>query len=163
MALISRQLDVRLHEGGVHVGDAYVNGLSLTIYQCGLCGVMHGLTDNFIEARKRDHKSFCCPWCQASLHFGGESDLERLQRERDQAKEMRDDAVARARASRELLRHEERSHAATKGHLTRTKKERDRMHAMIDAGQCPVPGCRRHFKDVKRHMASKHPNFVLEG
>jgi hypothetical protein len=61
------------------------------------------------------------------------------------------DANQRVRATRDLLEHEERSHAATKGHLTRTRK---RVHH----GTCSH--CNRHFKDLERHMASKHADQV---
>lgn len=143
MAITHRLLSTRLHEGGAYVGEAYVSGLSMTVYQCGSCGVEHGLTKAFTDARRSDHKTFYCPWCQTSLVFNGESDEERFRRERDEAQR-------RLQATRDLLTHEERSHAATKGHLTRTKKR-------IKNGVCPC--CNRHFSNVEAHMASQHPDF----
>ena len=57
-------------------------------------------------------------------------------------------ANQRAEAERDLRLAEERSHSATKGHLTRAKKRHR-------AGLCPC--CNRQFQDLVRHMASKHP------
>lgn len=56
-------------------------------------------------------------------------------------------------ATAELLEHEERSHAATKGHVTRKKKQLQR----IGNGVCPC--CRRHFVNLERHMKGQHPEF----
>lgn len=63
------------------------------------------------------------------------------------------DARRREEATRSLLQHEERSHAATRGHVTRKKKELNR----VKAGICPV--CNRTFQQLKRHMDGKHPHF----
>jgi hypothetical protein len=60
---------------------------------------------------------------------------------------------ARRRATAELLSHEERSHAATKGHVTRKKKQLER----VASGVCPC--CQRSFTDLRRHMRAKHPEF----
>jgi hypothetical protein len=48
---------------------------------------------------------------------------------------------------------ERKSHAATKGHLTRTKKR-------AASGVCPC--CRRSFKQLRRHMQNKHPVYLAE-
>jgi hypothetical protein len=55
-----------------------------------------------------------------------------------------------------LLRAEERSHAATKGVVTKQKKKL----AKVVGGVCPVDGCHRNFKDVRRHIATRHPNYT---
>jgi hypothetical protein len=60
----------------------------------------------------------------------------------------------RRRATADLLAHEERSHAATKGHFTRKKKQLER----VSSGVCPC--CNRSFTNLRRHMRSKHPEFV---
>lgn len=144
----------RLFDGTRSVGDGFVlDGVSFEAHQCGACGVFFAIEATFMDARRENHQRFVCPLGHGYV-FKGESEKERLRRERDEA-------FRSANSTRDLLRHEERAHAATKGHLTRTKKERDRMHAMIEAGQCPVPGCRRHFKNVAAHMARQHPGFKV--
>jgi hypothetical protein len=59
-------------------------------------------------------------------------------------------------ATRELLEHEQRSHAATRGHVTRKKKQL----ARVAHGVCPC--CNRHFTNLERHMTTKHPDFATE-
>lgn len=59
----------------------------------------------------------------------------------------------RHRATKDLLAAEERSHVATRGHLTRTKKR-------VAAGVCPC--CHRTFQQLARHMANKHPDYTKE-
>jgi hypothetical protein len=56
----------------------------------------------------------------------------------------------RHEATRDLLAHEERSHSATKGQLTKARKR-------AAAGVCPC--CQRTFQNVARHVKTKHPEF----
>ena len=72
---------------------------------------------------------------------------------RDTYKEKYDAERRRHEATRELLAQEERSHTATRGHLTRTKKR-------VAAGVCPC--CHRTFQQLARHMAAKHPHYTKE-
>ena len=59
----------------------------------------------------------------------------------------------RTQAARDLLGAEERSHAATRGHLTRAKRR-------MAHGVCPC--CGRTFQQLERHMKAKHPDYVSE-
>lgn len=63
-------------------------------------------------------------------------------------------------ASRELLRHEERSHSTTRGHLTRERKKKEQLETRAANGVCPC--CHRTFKQLARHMKTKHPDFPGE-
>lgn len=60
-------------------------------------------------------------------------------------------AHRRTEATRDLLRQEERSHAATRGVVTKLKKR-------ASAGVCPC--CHRSFENLRRHMTSKHPDYA---
>jgi hypothetical protein len=46
-----------------------------------------------------------------------------------------------------------RSHAATKGHVTRKKRQLER----VASGVCPC--CNRSFVNLRRHMKTQHPEF----
>lgn len=155
MTIMRRTLATKIHDGGACVGTSFVSGLKMTVYQCGTCGVHHGLTEQFIAARRRDHADFYCPWCQTSLHYSGESDEERTRRL------LADERSRSGRLTAELDQ-TRASLSATKGVVTRVKKQRDRLHEFVGAGQCPVPGCHRHLKDLARHMQSKHADWVPE-
>lgn len=51
------------------------------------------------------------------------------------------------------VNHERARTRGYQGALAKTKKRAAK-------GVCPVAGCKRHFADVERHIASKHPDYV---
>lgn len=115
------------------------------------CGMRHAIPtelDNFQDRQHDDgysQTSIYCPLGHTHIRAGkGEAEKlrERLERE----------SLSLA-ATRDLLAHEERSHAATRGHLTRTKKR-------VAHGVCPC--CNRTFKQLAAHMKNKHPEYVEE-
>jgi hypothetical protein len=118
----------------------------LTVVTC-TCGINFAIPDT-LHGQMLDHRasdpgrtvSVYCPLGH-QWHFVGKSEAEK-QRERAEA------AERRAKATRDLLAAEERSHAATKGNLTKVKKR-------VANGVCPH--CNRTFANVQRHMKSKHP------
>lgn len=92
---------------------------------------------------------FFCPNGHG-LAYGGNTLKERLTR----AEQARDSARAYARSVQDQNDAERRSHAATKGQLTRVRKR-------IAAGVCPC--CNRTFQNVARHMAGQHPDYAEVG
>ncbi len=125
---------------------------TLEIIEC-TCGVVYGLTEQFIRYRREDHETFYCPHgCRR--HYPQESDKEKFKRQRDTARRRAASAEGQATRERETAEYYRRSAAASRGHLTRIKNR-------IKNGVCPVPGCRRTFQNVLAHMARQHPNFVV--
>jgi hypothetical protein len=122
---------------------------TLLIEEC-WCGIQHAIPSQLQKQAAEKGAGVYCPL--GHRWFYSETVQHKLERER----QARIAAEQRTRATRELLHAEERSHAATRGHLTRHRK---RAHA----GVCPVHGCKRHFKDLERHMASKHPGYLDSG
>lgn len=121
---------------------------TLVPIHCGGCGVLFAMNKTYYEERQKDHKTWHCP-NGCTRHYSGES---------AEAKELRE-IKERLAAEREWARQNElaldqerRSHAATKGQLTKTRKR-------VQNGVCP--DCNRHFANVERHMASKHPGEGL--
>ena len=115
---------------------------------CIRCGIPIAGEQSYKTARERDHKSFYC-LNGHEQYFSQKSDVERERQRRELAERERDNA------RREVTR-EENSHRSTRGHLTRVKKR-------VAAGVCPC--CKRSFPGdkMKRHIKSKHPDFVTEG
>jgi hypothetical protein len=115
------------------------------------CGIAHAIPDElfgFAQRQRdegREQTNIYCPLGHKWV-FAGEGKVERMQRQLEQSEQRR-------RATADLLAHEERSHAATKGHLTRTKRR-------VAHGVCPC--CNRTFKQLERHMASQHPEFFAK-
>ena len=110
------------------------------------CGIAIAIPDTLYRHMQQDEKNLCyCPVGHTFI-FGGtfKEKYEEEQRRRQQAER-------RTAATRDLLHAEERSHTATRGHVTRLKKR-------VSAGVCPC--CNRQFQNVARHMATKHPEFA---
>ena len=116
------------------------------IEECGTCGIQFGMPQSFVKARRQDHKIWYCPNGHQRV-YAALTEAERLKKELDKAQrataEWRAEA-ARVDAERER---EKRSHAATKGQLTKVRTR-------IGNGVCP--DCNRHFVNVERHMKTKH-------
>ena len=130
------------------------NSIDITVQivaeRCITCGVVFGVEAGYQQRRKDDHRDYACPnghW----QHYTGETEAEKL-RKQLKATEERLDLVRNLKAG-EARRadHAERRLAATKGVVTKLKKR-------AAAGVCPC--CTRHFTNLERHMASKHPEFA---
>jgi hypothetical protein len=123
----------------------------LVILTC-WCGVTHAVPDSLRDEQLRQHNAgqrplgIYCPLGHAHVP-AGEGEAAKLKRqlafERDQ--------LAAARAERDQI---EASRRAIKGQVTKLRKR-------IVAGACPF-GCRRHFANLERHVATKHPGQPLE-
>ena len=109
--------------------------------------MVFGLSDTVERERRRDHTTFYCP-AGHRQHFPGESDLEREQR-------LAKNASQRAVYAEKRLDCEKADHQDTKNSLRATKGAHTRTKNRIHNGVCPH--CKRHFANVRRHMASQHP------
>lgn len=109
------------------------------------CGIALAIPRSLYNEANDSGKSIYCPIGHTFV-FGG-TFKEQLEQER----QARQRAERRAQANRDLLAAEERSHAATRGHLTRHRKR-------AEAGVCPC--CNRTFQQLARHMKNKHPDFT---
>ncbi len=115
------------------------------------CGIHYAVPSEFYEMIQRQHRDgrkqtqIYCPLGH-TWEFAGKSKADELAEQLERERK-------RSKAARDLLAHEERSHAATRGHLTRTKKR-------VAHGVCPC--CNRTFQQLSRHMANKHPEYVAE-
>lgn len=120
--------------------------IDLYISDCATCGILFGITTEMERRRREDHGTFYCPNGH-SMSFSQETDAEKYKRLYHSAEERAGQFYDRAETA-------ERSRRALKGVVTRTRNR-------IVAGSCPF-GCRRHFANLERHVASKHPGAVLE-
>lgn len=119
--------------------------------KCYRCKEPFGLDRSTYETLLRSHQQFHCPWGHGQSFIEGESEEDKLRRERDQLKQRiayKDDMIREAEARAE---HEKRRANGYKGHATKITKR-------AKAGVCPC--CNRTFQQLARHMASKHPTFT---
>lgn len=129
----------------------YTGQLVVTTCWCGIaCAIPADL-----YRRAQDEKNFGvhCPLGHTFVY--SKTDAER---ERERATRLESD-LRRARIRQSALQDQadaaERSARAYKGHVTRLRNR-------IQAGLCPVEGCRRNFANVKGHIARMHPDWMHE-
>jgi hypothetical protein len=106
------------------------------------CGITFAVPEKWMRGRQNDHQNFYCPNGHPRW-FPGKSEAEKLR-----------DELSRSKAERERLERE-RNEAHRK--LLAAQKAEKRHKRRISNGVCPC--CTRSFQDLKRHMASKHPEF----
>lgn len=120
---------------------------TLRVVHC-WCGIAVAVPQNLNRRAQEDSNvGIYCP--VGHKFFYTETTKEKLERAQEELRREQQ----RHRDTREWLRSEERSHAATRGHLTRVKKR-------VQHGVCPC--CNRTFQNLQRHMTSKHPDYSAE-
>lgn len=100
---------------------------------------------------RRSAATFHCPWGHRQHFPPGESETDKLRRERDRLKQRAAQLEDDAQAAHDRAQAAERRVSAAKGQITRLKNR-------AAAGVCPC--CNRTFLDLQRHMASKHAGFA---
>jgi hypothetical protein len=119
------------------------------VTHCCQCGMPFAMTKDFHERRREDHKLFYCPRGH-SQHFTGKT---AEQKERDHLKWL----LERAERARDA---NERDRRCAKAKATRAINEKKRIEERMANGACPC--CNRHFKNLSRHMKTKHPGVVAK-
>lgn len=117
---------------------------------CIVCGVFFAMTKETESVLRHTEATFYCPRGHGQVYRKGPSEADKLRQERDRLKQamaQKDDAIAALEIERD---HERRRVSAARGQVTRLKNR-------AAAGVCPC--CSRHFENLQRHMASKHPEF----
>lgn len=128
-----------------YIGTIHVE---FAVTDCPNCGVIFGVPQDLIGQRRRDNNLFYCPNGH-SMSFTVR-EIDQVRKELEQAKQRIASEIGWSERLEKDLAAERKSHASTKGQLTKTKKR-------VQAGVCPVDGCHRHFTNLERHMATKHP------
>lgn len=125
--------------------------------RCCKCGCEIWIPDALYEAASasRGPKGihFYCAYGHGQHFVEGETEAEKLRRERDRLAQQiaqRDDEINRERERREAA---ERQAAAARGQVTKMKKR-------ASAGTCPC--CNRTFLSLQSHIAKKHPQFAAD-
>lgn len=128
--------------------------VELTASTCPSCGVLYAIPTSFRD-RIRAAGAAAGYYCPNGHYLNWRtSEVDQLKAKLAAAE--RDTAWYRdaERAAADRAQAAERSRAATRAQVTKLRKR-------VAAGACPF-GCRRHFADLERHVASKHPGAELE-
>jgi hypothetical protein len=122
-----------------------------TEVKCYRCKEPFCLENGTYERLQRNAATFHCPWGHAQHFIEGETEADKLRRERDALKQRQAYYEDQLREARERTEHERRRANGYKGHATRITKR-------AKAGVCPC--CNRTFKQLAAHMKSQHPQFT---
>jgi hypothetical protein len=116
---------------------------TLVTITCFKCGVMFGVDQEFHKDLVKTRQTFSCPNGHEQ-HFMGESEADKLRKE-----------LERERTRRQLAENTSlaESHARERAEKKAAKAEKKLKR--VGNGVCPC--CNRSFTDLRRHMATKHP------
>lgn len=127
---------------------------------CCQCSEPFGMSDEAYTVLKRSSQLFYCTYGHAQHFTQGETEADKVRRERDLLKQenarLAESASIMSRTATqyyEQAEHERRRANGYKGHATRISKR-------AKAGICPC--CNRHFAALEAHMKTKHPHFTPE-
>ena len=130
---------------------------TLTVLQCCVCGMPLALDKTWVGYAQRIggyKQQFWCPYCGKQQGWGEsqhEKEVKRLTEQRDlMAARARHEESQRKYAEAEA-EHFRKSRDAMKGVVAKIKKR-------VGRGVCPC--CSRHFANLQRHMATKHPEVA---
>ena len=134
-------------------GQTFAGDSVLEVMCCPVCGVIYAAPEALIDwSRQQPERWFYCPNGH-NLHFPGKTEAQKLKEQLANEQELR--ASLRAR-----LDQTEAEFRGTKAARTRFKNERDSLKRHAGDGVCPHPDCHRHFTNLERHVASKHPELL---
>lgn len=135
-------------------GETFAGYTQLSVDTCVTCGIVFAFPEEMEkQARKRGNFEIMIYCPNGHSQGWGKSDAEkqseRADREANRAAKLaaeRDQAQASARAQ--------------KAAATRARRERDKDRRRVANGVCPQ--CGRTFKQLARHMQTKHPDYITE-
>lgn len=127
----------------------------LSAGKCIQCKCVVWLPDELYNAaqRGRGKVQFFCGYGHSMVFAVGESENDKLRRERDRLAQQIAERDDRIRQERERAEAAERRASAARGQVTRIKNR-------VSHGVCPC--CSRTFENLARHMTSKHPDYRAE-
>lgn len=135
-------------------GVAFTVAQELVTEACCNCNMLFAMPNELKERalKKRGPNGivFYCPAGHRQWYVG-ETEEDKLRRERDRLKQDQAWYEDRNRQLREEADHQRHRANGYKGHATRITKR-------AKAGVCPC--CNRTFKQLAAHMASQHPQFT---
>lgn len=133
----------------VRRGDLTSRAVELYVMSCSNCGITFGVPNDWDDARRQDGLTFYCPNGHHQCYRKTEVDLLRERLANTQA--YRDSLSAMLTHETDQRKAAERSAAALRGVVTRTKNR-------AQAGQCIA--CSRRFPNLTAHMAAMHPHHA---
>lgn len=126
--------------------------VTLTEMNCGECGGTYAINERYRKQKyAHGNSGWHCPYCQTTWGYFGDSENDRLQKEKDKLER---------RLTLEQNRREsaERETKKANNKLRAEKAAKTKLKNRIKHGVCPC--CTRTFKNLARHMKGQHPEYV---
>lgn len=121
---------------------------------CVTCKCETWIPDALYEAAKSaPNINFYCAYGHHMHYPQGESETDKLRRERDRLAQRVAEREDQIKYQRERAEAAERRSAAARGQVTKIKNR-------VGAGVCPC--CTRSFTNLRRHMEAEHSDFRAE-
>lgn len=133
-------------------GQVVYKTITLVSESCCSCGVLFGIPSALKSTLLDNHANFYCPNGHPQ-HYIGETEAQKLSREKKQVEADLEREKGRALHFKGKYESTERSLTATRGVVTRKKRQLDR----VKNGVCPC--CNRSFQNLMGHMKKEHPAF----
>lgn len=122
--------------------------IDMKILCCANCGISFGITTDYENRRRDDHRSFYCPSGHVNV-FNGPSTSEKRARE----------AESEAMQAQAKLNEERHLRLVAEKALQKEASKRKRLEKRVSAGVCPC--CNRTFEDLAKHMSTKHKEYGI--
>lgn len=113
---------------------------------CRECGGIYALTEGYIGQRREKGGHWHCPYCDTSWLFT-ETEIMQLKKQLDEEFKRTMDEKQKTKDALAEAKHFKKSRDAMKGQITKVKNR-------VEKGICPH--CNRYFKNLHKHMKSKH-------
>lgn len=139
-------------------GDKFNAETTLEVVQCPTCSITYAIPAKLVRSARKwrgdmaNGWKLCCPLGH-TWWYVGETEAERLERQLEWARDRAGRLASQLDQTAAQLR-------GTKAAKTRIKNDRDRLKQRATAGVCPHPECHRHFSNLERHVATKHPELL---
>lgn len=133
------------------MSSAFVESTILSTETCCSCGILFAIPEDFQRSVRKTQERFYCPNGHGQSYSKSEAQIVREELSREKENRMREQ-----RRSEGL----ERELRSQKFKTMAERSAKVRLKRRIAAGVCPC--CQRSFENLRRHMATKHPEVTKE-
>lgn len=112
--------------------------ITIEVITCANCGVKYGIESEFRKRKRQTHDEFYCPNGHSN-YYPQETEAERLRKElKNKEQELSEVVIEKINLQNKVL-------------------DQKRQLGRVHNGVCPC--CNRTFKNLQRHMKTKHPEI----
>lgn len=136
----------------------YVDNIEFVLVECCECYTPMMMTAHMKRRLQRTKGTFYCIACKQSQGWYGDTKEEKERKRLEAQLKERESALSSERRMRAMAEDQERF---AKNQVRAQKAAKTKLKKRIHNGVCPC--CTRSFADLRRHMATKHPDYAVDG